>query len=83
MNMIKTTAQIDPEGWLTIRTRVTEKMDAGPVEVVVVLQPVSGQHKPVLECIHELRKLGPVPSLENPVEWQRANREDRDIRGGN
>lgn len=88
MNTIKTTAEIDADGWLTVHTRLPEKMRAGPVEAVIVLQPdrVSGapsKQKQMMECIRELRKLGPIVGMEDPVAWQRSNREDRDLGCGN
>jgi len=87
---IKATAEIDAEGWLTVRTRIPEKMEAGPVEAVIVLQPGQVKHEAgaeghavpskqqrMMECVRELRKLGPISGMGDPVAWQRSIREDR------
>lgn len=92
MKTINTTAEIDENGWLTVHTRLSEKMEAGRVEAVIVLQPgtakpepdaeeeaIPSKQKQMMECIQELRKLGPIAGMEDPVEWQRDNREDRDF----
>ena len=92
MKTINTTAEIDAEGWLTVHTRIPEKMEAGPVEAVIVLQPgqvkheagaeghgVASKQKRLMECVRELRKLGPIAGMEDPVAWQRSIREDRDL----
>lgn len=95
MKTITTTAEIDENGWLTVHTRLAEKMEAGLVEAVIVLQPgtaktepdaekktSSSKQKQMMECIRELRKLGPVAGIEDPVAWQIDNREDRDFESG-
>jgi len=100
MKTIKATAEIDAEGWLTVHTRIPEKMEAGLVEAVIVLQPgpakrekpgtgtrrtAAGSQSPLskqkrmMECVRELRKLGPIAGMEDPVAWQRSIREDRDL----
>jgi hypothetical protein len=91
MKTINATAEIDAEGWLTVHARIPEKMEAGPVEAVIVLQPGQVKHeagaeghgaaskqKRMMECVRELRKLGPIAGMEDPVVWQRSIREDRD-----
>lgn len=84
MNTIKTTAEIDSDGWLTVHTRLSEKMQPGPIEAVIVLQPaVSSEQKGIIDCIRELRKLGPIAGIEDPVQWQRSGREERPLRRGN
>ncbi len=79
-------AEIDADGWLTIHTRLTEKVQAGSVEAIIVLQQ-QGAHGPnqslMMECIRELRKLGPIADLADPMAWQRSIREDRTLRHGN
>ena len=92
MKTINAIAEIDAEGWLTVHTRIPEKMEAGPVEAVIVLQPGQGKHetgaeghtvtlrqKRMMECVRELRKLGPIAGMKDPVAWQRSIREDRDL----
>lgn len=37
----------------------------------------------MMECIRELRKLGPIADLADPMAWQRSIREDRTLRHGN
>lgn len=95
MKTIKTIAEIDAEGWLTVHTRISEKMEPGSVEAVIVLQPQKIEHessaesngvpskqKRMMWCIQELRKLGPIAGIEDPVAWQRSIREDRDLSHG-
>jgi len=91
MKTINATGEIDAEGWLTVHTRIPEKMEAGPVEAVIVLQPgqvkheaeaegpgVASNQKRMMECVRELRNLGPIAGMGDPVAWQRSVREDRD-----
>jgi hypothetical protein len=92
MKTINAMAEIDAEGWLTVHTRIPEKMEAGPVEAVIVLQPgqlkhesgaeghgVASKQERMMECIRELRKLGPIAGMGDLVAWQRSIREDRDL----
>lgn len=37
------------------------------------------EQKRMMECVQELRKLGPIAGMEDPVAWQRSIREDRDL----
>ncbi|MCE5228740.1 hypothetical protein LLG95_03985 [bacterium] len=89
MKAINATAEIDSEGWLTVHTRLPEKMEAGPVEAIIVLQPgqakagAASKQNRIIECIRELRKLGPIAGMDDPAAWQRSMREDRDVRRGN
>lgn len=90
MKTISAIAEIDEEGWLTVHTRMSEKMAAGTVEAVIVLQsvPESAEvHDSVMlrnqqkrmECIRGLRKLGKIAGMEDPCVWQRSIREDRTL----
>jgi hypothetical protein len=92
MKTINTIAEIDADGWLSVHMRIQEKMEAGPVEAIIILQPCTGRpqdavagdqrsanQKELMECIQALRKLGPVPGMEDPVAWQRTIREEREL----
>lgn len=94
MKAISATAEVDADGWLNVHTRLPEKMPAGPVEAVIVLrtgqesEPVhAGKPVPpsdparIAQCLRELRELGPIAGLEDPVAWQRSIREDRILPG--
>lgn len=81
MKAINTTGEIDAEGWLTVHTRLPEKMEAGPVDAVIVLQPGPVKHeagaeeqgalskqKRMMECVRELRQLGPIDGMGDPAQ---------------
>ena len=92
MKAISATAEIDADGWLNVHTRLPEKMPAGPVEAMIVLQPGRSEHEAgpagpsapsrqerLMASIRALRELGPIPGMEDPVAWQRSIREDRTL----
>ena len=62
-----------------MHTHIPEKMEAGPVEAVIVLQPGQvkreagadehaspSNQKRLMDCVRELRKLGPIVGMDDP-----------------
>jgi hypothetical protein len=86
MKAINTIAEIDADGWLNIRTRIPERIEAGPVEAIIVLQShtieetghiTPQQRNTKMDSLKKLRKLPPIAQMKDPVAWQRSAREDR------
>jgi hypothetical protein len=84
-SMSKITAILEADVDGTVHLPLPPELRNAKVRVTATIEAAqevgSGERRTPLEALKELRKLGTFKNIEDPVAWQRAQRQDRSLPG--